>query len=341
MERLNKSQNLTYRYNFAGEDLDNDSSIQLEVMEELQKVFPNIKQSIRSGTISTHAVKGLKEKVLHKIPKISEHIKNEDFDIDGVALELEGVYSNSGQHAGGILVWDSDFDVNYCFAFNWVGEFGKLKTVTNSIDYHKIENFIPKLDMLGKKDPALLKVLIEQTNTKKEMDNLQFNDEKIYKALVDLSEILPNKEKINDISYKSGTMGVPELGTTFVRGVIETCKPKNFTDMIRIEGLTHGTMVYELAKPLIEEGMKLDEIPWCTRDEMFYYFYKVYDIDPEKAFKAIEFIRKGKWHKAPKELDDILKDKLPQWVYENVTKIKYLFPSAQLGHLKSNLLVKM
>ena len=73
----------------------------------------------------------------------------------------------------------------------------------------------------------------------------------------------------------------------------------------------------------------MDQIPWCTRDEMFTFFTKIYGADPTNSFKAIEFIRKGKWSKAPQELKSYMKSVLPDWVYDNCTKIKYLFPSAQ------------
>ncbi len=43
----------------------------------------------------------------------------------------------------------------------------------------------------------------------------------------------------------SGTKGIPEYGTDFVRGMLETIKPSTVGDIIKVSGLSHGTDVWQ------------------------------------------------------------------------------------------------
>ena len=116
--------------------------------------------------------------------------------------------------------------------------------------------------------------------------------------------------------------------------------PKTFEELIRISGLSHGTDVWlNNAQTLINEGtIKLDEAI-CTRDDIMIYLIKE-GLPPQKAFKIMEFVRKGKPSKDPekwKEHEATMREyNIPEWYIGSCKKIKYMFPKAHAAAYVTN-----
>lgn len=74
--------------------------------------------------------------------------------------------------------------------------------------------------------------------------------------------------------------------------------PTTFDELIRISGFTHGTDVWlGNAQTLIEQGVVTLQQAICCRDDIMIYLIQK-GLPPDKSFKIMEAVRKGKVAKA-------------------------------------------
>ncbi|MEF9968568.1 MAG: PolC-type DNA polymerase III, partial [Longicatena sp.] len=192
---------------------------------------------------------------------------------------------------------------------------------TTHFDFHDIHDNVLKFDILGHVDPTAMRLL--QNISGIDPKTIPMNDPETM-SLFSSADAL--KADIREFGEKTGAMGLPEFGTSFVRGMLEATKPKNFSDLIIISGLSHGTDVWlNNAADLVESGITLQEVIGCRDDIMTYLLHK--KLEPKTAFTIMESVRKGKgltdeWVKTMQEHD------VPEWYIESCKKIKYMFPKA-------------
>ena len=279
----------------------------------------------RAGTIGTVAdktaygfVKGYLE---------DNNITKRGAEIERLAIGCTGVKRTTGQHPGGIVVIPDYKEVFDFTPFQYPADDATSAWRTTHFDYHSIEECVLKLDILGHSDPTQLRMIKDLTGT--DITKVPLDDKDTMSIFTSTKALGVTNEQI---MCPTGTLGIPEFGTSFTISMVAETKPTTFAELIKISGLSHGTDVWlGNAQELIKkEIVPFKEVIGCRDDIMVYLMY--HGVKPIKAFKIMEFVRKGKASKDPegwKEHKQVMIDAgIPDWYIDSCEKIKYMFPKA-------------
>lgn len=277
----------------------------------------------RAGTISTIAVKTAFGYVKKYYEAKNLHVHSAH--VAGLVAGFAGIKRTTGQHPGGIMVVPRNMDIHYISPMNRPADEKDSETVTTHFDYHSINDRLVKLDILGHDDPTVIKMLEELTHVPPQQ--IPVGDAATMSIFNSTEAFGVTPEQIGSAV---GTYGIPECGTQFVRQMIQDVQPRNFSQVVRVSGYSHGTDVWlNNAQDLIREG-KPSEETISTRDDIMIHLISK-GVDPSMAFKIMEFVRKGKAAKKGLEapmLESMREAKVPEWYIESCNKVQYLFPKA-------------
>lgn len=243
-------------------------------------------------------------------------------EVDRLVKGITGIRRTTGQHPGGIIVIPNDMDVYDFTPIQYPANDLKSEWYTTHFDFHSIEENVLKLDVLGHDDPTMIRMLQDLSGI--DPEEIPLNDPGVME-LFQGTEVLGVTEK--EIYSKTGTLGVPEFGTPFVREMLEKTKPKTFSELLQISGLSHGTDVWlGNAEELIRNyNIPLSDVIGCRDDIMIYLQHK--GLEDSLAFQIMEHVRRGRG--IPEEWQaEMRKNDIPEWYIESCLKIKYMFPKA-------------
>ena len=308
-------------------DIDlNFSDLNQASAHEYTKVLFGVDNVYRAGTIGTVAektafgfVKGYYED--------KGIINKRTCEIERLAAGCTGVKRTTGQHPGGIVVVPDYMDVSDFTPFQFPAEDVTSPWRTTHFDYHAIDQDLLKLDILGHSDPTQLRMI--QDLTKTDILKVPLDDKDTMSIFTSTKALGVTNE---EIMCPTGTLGIPEFGTPFTIGMVEETKPTTFAELIKISGLSHGTDVWlGNAQELIKNNIvPFKEVIGCRDDIMVYLMY--HGVEPIKAFKIMEFVRKGKASKEPEtwkgHVQTMEKAGIEDWFIDSCAKIKYMFPKA-------------
>lgn len=248
-------------------------------------------------------------------------------EVERLALGCTGVKRTTGQHPGGIVVIPAYMDVFDFTPFQFPADDNTAEWRTTHFDYHAIDQDVLKLDILGHDDPTVLRMLQDLSGI--DVTTLPMDDKKVFSLLSSPEALGVTPE---EIMCSTGTLGLPELGTRFVINMLEETKPKTFGELVKISGLSHGTDVWagNASELIRNKVVPFKDVIGCRDDIMVNLMN--WGMKPIRAFKIMEFVRKGKASKDPETwkgmAEEMREAKVPDWYIESCHKIKYMFPKA-------------
>ena len=278
----------------------------------------------RAGTMGGLAEKTAYGMVRHYLE--DRHLTRSNAQINYLISGCLDVKRTTGQHPGGQIIVPKGYSVYDFTPVQHPANDMTTDIVTTHYDYNQLHGRLLKLDILGHDDPTMIRMLEDLTHTV--ATDVPVNDKDVMSLFLGTEALGVTPEQIGS---PVGTYGISEFGTHFVRQMLVETKPKSFSDLVRISGLSHGTNVWNKnAQEIVAQGIAPISECICTRDDIMVDL--IHDgLDKSHAFKIMEIVRKGKKTGGlkPEHIAEMKEHGVPDWYIESCKKIQYLFPK---GH---------
>lgn len=162
---------------------------------------------------------------LTEIPELKEIYENgtpEEKKLLKLASNVDGMARHTGVHACGIIISAMDLDEVSPLYVDPKAKIGELNLVVSQYEKHAVEDIgLLKMDFLGLKTLTVLQNAVKNVkitrNLEVDLEHLDFEDTKVYQLL-----------------QKGLTLGVFQLESTGMRGLLKKLLPDRFTDIIAL-----------------------------------------------------------------------------------------------------------
>ena len=275
------------------------------------------------------AMGDLTQKEIEKYVDEKAIVTKRSCEMERLAIGCTGVKRSTGQHPGGMIVLPRHEEIYSFTPIQKPANDMTTDVVTSHFEYHSIDHNLLKLDILGHDDPTMIRRLEDLTGL--DATTIRLDDPDVMALFHGTESLHITPEDINGIPL--GSLGVPEVGTDFAMQMLIDANPQNFSDLVRIAGLAHGTDVWlGNAQELIKSGQCTISTAICCRDDIMVYLIHM-GLESGTAFQIMENVRKGnvakgKCAKWEEWKEDMKAHGVPDWYIWSCQKIKYMFPKA-------------
>ena len=292
-------------------------------------VYNYFKDHSKEDLMAEAKASGMDEKAAKKYAEENATVTKRRCEMERLALGCTGVRRTTGQHPGGMIVLPRHEEIYSFTPIQHPANDVTSDIITSHFEYHSIDHNLLKLDILGHDDPTMIRMLQDLTGV--DPTQIPLDDKAVMSLFQDTSALGITPDDL--VNCQLGALGIPEFGTDFAMGMLIDTQPKEFSDLVRIAGLSHGTDVWlGNAQTLIQEKKATISTAICTRDDIMIYLIGM-GLDSEESFKIMENVRKGivakgKCDKWPEWKQDMIDHNVPDWYIWSCEKIKYMFPKA-------------
>ena len=275
------------------------------------------------------AMGDLTQKEIEKYVDEKAIVTKRSCEMERLAIGCNGVKRLTGQHPGGMIVLPRHEEIYSFTPIQKPANDMTTDVITSHFEYHSIDHNLLKLDILGHDDPTMIRRLEDLTGL--DATTIRLDDPDVMALFHGTESLHITPEDINGIPL--GSLGVPEFGTDFAMQMLIDANPQNFSDLVRIAGLAHGTDVWlGNAQELIKSGQCTISTAICCRDDIMVYLIHM-GLESGTAFQIMENVRKGnvakgKCAKWEEWKEDMKAHGVPDWYIWSCQKIKYMFPKA-------------
>lgn len=286
-------------------DINIDADIWKQVIESA-KNLSGISKVYRANFINTFDDNAIENMIIDYEASYKD-LSDEERDI--VRKSLTNTVKGRGLRSGGLVMIPAGVDEGIYSPLDVDGETSEISLL---FDYYSVDHIFDKIDIL-KHDNCTLNARL-------------YNATGYYPTDEDI-----RAEELIQYLVESEELDVPGFRNPFMQGLIHDLKPKNFSELVKLEAISHGTNTWlDNGQILFNDGKATLENMIGTREDIFEMMLS-HGIDRATAFAIAEDVRKGKvaLGKMKPELHKAMNNSgLPDWYIWSCEQVRYLFPRA-------------
>ncbi|MBR6891161.1 MAG: PHP domain-containing protein, partial [Clostridia bacterium] len=209
-------------------DLNFSGEYQPRAHSYIQELFGK-EYCFRAGTIGTIAEKTAYGYVLKYCEE--KGITLPRAEMERLARGITGVKRTTGQHPAGMVVLPKEYEIYQFTPIQHPADDMTTPTITTHFDFNSMHDVLVKLDVLGHDDPTMLRKLQDITGIAPQA--VPLHDPEVFRSIISLftsPEALGLTAEQLGVA-ESGTLGVPEFGTSFVRGMLKETRPSTMEEL--------------------------------------------------------------------------------------------------------------